>query len=199
MTSLWNRKRDLVYFGFFAIHIPIIFLVDAVPVLPGLLDNAVSRQLRDFYTATYRDKFFEDSVPAWFTSYIWMEILYHVPLSIWALGALLRVIHHILDLSVRGLVVGGPHRRRKTKFNRALRPLRCAWGVYGLRYVRADSVEPPEAGQVETGVIVSAFSLYLPPRNIIAPAEHLSTRASHTVCGAPILYSNIDDCEITNE
>jgi hypothetical protein len=65
-------------------------VVDAVPVLPGLLDNAVSRQLRDFYTATYRDKFFEDSVPAWFTSYTWMEILYHVPLSIWALGALLR-------------------------------------------------------------------------------------------------------------
>ncbi|KAL4818448.1 transmembrane protein 6/97 [Aspergillus spinulosporus] len=90
MTSLWSRKRDLVYFGFFAIHIPIIFLVDAVPVLPGLLDNAVSRQLRDFYTATYRDKFFESSVPAWFTSYTWMEILYHVPLSIWALGALLR-------------------------------------------------------------------------------------------------------------
>ncbi|KAL6233291.1 hypothetical protein BDW75DRAFT_232113 [Aspergillus navahoensis] len=90
MTSLWSRKRDLVYFGFFAIHIPIIFLVDAVPVLPGLLDNALSRQLRDFYIATYRDKFFEGSVPAWFTSYTWMEILYHVPLSIWALGALLR-------------------------------------------------------------------------------------------------------------
>ncbi|KAL4975273.1 transmembrane protein 6/97 [Aspergillus desertorum] len=90
MTSLWTRKRDLVYFGFFAIHIPIIFLVDAVPVLPGLLDNAISRQLRDFYIATYRDKFFEGSVPAWFTSYTWMEIFYHVPLSIWALGALLR-------------------------------------------------------------------------------------------------------------
>ncbi|KAL3437037.1 transmembrane protein 6/97 [Aspergillus tetrazonus] len=98
MTPLWSRKRDLVYFGFFAIHIPIIFLVDAVPVLPGLLDNAVSRQLRDFYTATYRDKFFEDSIPAWFTSYTWMEILYHVPLSIWALGALLRASYSASDI-----------------------------------------------------------------------------------------------------
>ncbi|KAL4784099.1 transmembrane protein 6/97 [Aspergillus varians] len=92
MSSLWSRKRDLIYFGFFAIHIPIIFLVDAVPVLPSLLDNAISRQLRDFYIATYRDKFFEGPVPVWFTSYTWMEILYHAPLSIWALGALLRIL-----------------------------------------------------------------------------------------------------------
>lgn len=71
-------------------------VVDAVPVLPGLLDNALSRQLRDFYIATYRDKFFEGPVPAWFTSYTWMEILYHVPLSIWALGALLRGTTHLI-------------------------------------------------------------------------------------------------------
>lgn len=28
--------------------------------------------------------------PAWFTMYMWMELLYHVPLSVWAIGALLR-------------------------------------------------------------------------------------------------------------
>lgn len=69
-------------------------MVDAVPVLPGLLDNAISRQLRDFYVSTYRDKFFEGQVPAWFTSYTWMEILYHVPLSAWALSALSRGMLH---------------------------------------------------------------------------------------------------------
>ncbi|KAL4876671.1 transmembrane protein 6/97 [Aspergillus karnatakaensis] len=89
MSSIWSRKRDLIYFGFFAIHIPIIFLVDTVPILPSFFDNDISRQLRNYYITNFRDKFFEGP-PAWFTSYTWMELLYHAPLSLWALGALLR-------------------------------------------------------------------------------------------------------------
>lgn len=27
---------------------------------------------------------------AWFNTYMWMELLYHVPVSAWAIGALLR-------------------------------------------------------------------------------------------------------------
>ncbi|KAL3471856.1 transmembrane protein 6/97 [Aspergillus californicus] len=88
--KLWSRKRDLMYFGFFAIHIPIILMVDAVPVLPSLLENSISLQLRDCYIDTFQDKFFEGPVPAWFTSFIWMELCYHLPLSVWALGAILR-------------------------------------------------------------------------------------------------------------
>ncbi|KAI9367287.1 transmembrane protein 6/97 [Aspergillus egyptiacus] len=88
--TLWSRKRDLIYFGFFAIHIPIILLVDAVPALPGLLENSVSLQLRSFYIDSFRDKFFEGPTPAWFTTFTWMEICYHLPLSVWALGALLK-------------------------------------------------------------------------------------------------------------
>ncbi|KKK14357.1 hypothetical protein P175DRAFT_0445369 [Aspergillus ochraceoroseus IBT 24754] len=88
--DLWSRKRDLIYFGFFAIHIPIIFLVDTVPLLPSFLRTDLSLQLRSYYIETFRDKFFEGPVPAWFTSYIWMELCYHVPLSAWALVALLR-------------------------------------------------------------------------------------------------------------
>lgn len=45
--------------------------------------------LRQWYITTYRDQFFI-SPPAWFTMYIWMELFYHVPLSVWALGALIR-------------------------------------------------------------------------------------------------------------
>ena len=47
------------------------------------------KDVRKFYIDTYHDKFFI-SPPAWFTMYLWMEALYHVPLSIWAIGALLR-------------------------------------------------------------------------------------------------------------
>ena len=47
------------------------------------------KDVRKFYIDTYHDQFFI-SPPAWFTMYIWMELFYHVPLSIWAIGALLR-------------------------------------------------------------------------------------------------------------
>lgn len=46
-------------------------------------------QLRLWYIATYRDQFFIEP-PAWFTMYLWMELLYHVPLCVWAIPALLR-------------------------------------------------------------------------------------------------------------
>jgi hypothetical protein len=45
--------------------------------------------LRSFYITTYRDQFFINP-PSWFTFYTWIEALYHVPLSLWAIGALLR-------------------------------------------------------------------------------------------------------------
>lgn len=45
--------------------------------------------LRKFYIDTYHDQFFVQP-PAWFSMYAWMELLYHLPLSAWAVGALLR-------------------------------------------------------------------------------------------------------------
>ncbi|PYH48921.1 EXPERA domain-containing protein [Aspergillus saccharolyticus JOP 1030-1] len=87
-VSLWSRKRDLVYFAFFAIHVPIIFLVDAAPILPAFLQSDLSVTLREFYIDTYHDKFFEETPTAWFTFFLLMELFYHVPLSIWALRGL---------------------------------------------------------------------------------------------------------------
>lgn len=83
-----TRKRDCAYLLFFATHIPIIFLVDTVPLQPSSLVSNLSLSLRDFYITTYRDKFFSDP-PTWFTAFIWMELLYHVPLSLWAVWGLL--------------------------------------------------------------------------------------------------------------
>ncbi|KAJ6127573.1 hypothetical protein N7523_003185 [Penicillium sp. IBT 18751x] len=84
-----TRKRDCAYLIFFATHIPIIFLIDAVPLLPPSMVTSLSHTLRDFYITTYRDKFFSEP-PTWFTAFIWMELLYHVPLSLWAVWGLLR-------------------------------------------------------------------------------------------------------------
>jgi hypothetical protein len=63
--------------------------VDLAPLYPDSLRPAFITELRKYYIATFRDQFFI-APPAWFDLYIWMEFLYHVPLSIWAIGALLR-------------------------------------------------------------------------------------------------------------
>ncbi|KAA8646882.1 hypothetical protein EYZ11_010043 [Aspergillus tanneri] len=87
-VSLWRRKRDLIYFVFFVIHIPIVFLVDTVHFLPSFLTFQFSYDVRDYYFTTYQDKFFEDGTPGWFIFFNLMELYYHGPLSIWAVWAL---------------------------------------------------------------------------------------------------------------
>ena len=45
--------------------------------------------LRTWYITTYHDRFFV-TPPAWFNAYMWMEAVYHLPLSVWAVRALLQ-------------------------------------------------------------------------------------------------------------
>jgi len=59
------------------------------PLYPAALRLNFMTSLRTFYIDTYHDQFFTHP-PAWFGMYAWMEALYHLPLSIWAVGALLR-------------------------------------------------------------------------------------------------------------
>ncbi|KAK3109879.1 hypothetical protein LTR53_016410 [Teratosphaeriaceae sp. CCFEE 6253] len=89
MTSLLSRKRDLVYLLFFLIHIPVILFVDTFPLYPASVRPDFMQTIRTFYIETYHDKFFTQP-PAWFMMYVWFELLYHVPVSVWAIGAILR-------------------------------------------------------------------------------------------------------------
>lgn len=73
---------------------PTLPVVDAAPLLPSFLQFDISRQLRAYYVSTYNDKFFEQPAPTWFVVFITMEIFYHAPLSLWAIGALLRGTYH---------------------------------------------------------------------------------------------------------
>ncbi|EGD96561.1 hypothetical protein TESG_03999 [Trichophyton tonsurans CBS 112818] len=79
--SSWRRTSDYVYAFFFILHIVIMFMVDLVPLYPDALKPAFLDDIRSFYINTYQDKFFIDP-PAWFGSYIVMELVYHVPASI---------------------------------------------------------------------------------------------------------------------
>jgi hypothetical protein len=64
-------------------------VVDIVPLYPPSLTPAFINDIRSFYIATYHDKFFS-TPPAWFSAYILMELVYHVPVGVWAVGALIR-------------------------------------------------------------------------------------------------------------
>ncbi|KAL2217828.1 putative integral membrane protein [Thermoascus aurantiacus ATCC 26904] len=90
MASILSRKRDLVYLAFFMIHVPIVYLADVTSLYPEAIRPAFVNRIREFYVNTYHDKFFEGHAPAWFTFFLLMEALYHGPVSIWAVGALLR-------------------------------------------------------------------------------------------------------------
>lgn len=63
--------------------------VDLAPIYPEAFKPQFITTLREFYIATYADRFFTQP-PAWFNMYMYMELIYHVPLSVWAIGALIR-------------------------------------------------------------------------------------------------------------
>lgn len=104
-------KRDIAYLIFFASHLPIIYLVDTVPLQPQWIQTSLSSQLRTFYVSTYRDKFFEPPTPAWFNAFIWMELIYHVPASIWAIWGLWKGKTH------RSALLCSALHRYSTQFN----------------------------------------------------------------------------------
>ncbi|TAQ83048.1 hypothetical protein B7494_g8629 [Chlorociboria aeruginascens] len=86
-TSLLTRKRDLAYFVYFAIHIPVMFLVDLQALYPPSLVPAPLTSLKAFYMQTYKDLFFV-APPPFFKLFMGLELVYHVPVSLWALKGL---------------------------------------------------------------------------------------------------------------
>ena len=88
-TPLTSRKLDILYLIFFTIHIPVILLVDIVPLYPASLTPSISISLREYYIKTYRDKFFIDP-PLWFWAYLGVELLGHLPGSVWMVWGLWR-------------------------------------------------------------------------------------------------------------
>ncbi|CAI7650063.1 unnamed protein product [Penicillium manginii] len=102
------RKTDIAYLLFFTTHIPIIYLIDTAPLQPSWAISPLSTTLREFYVNTYRDKFFDSPAPPWFTTFIWMEVLYHVPASLWAVWGLLKehplIPVHLLVFGIQAFI-----------------------------------------------------------------------------------------------
>ncbi|KAF7504047.1 hypothetical protein GJ744_002876 [Endocarpon pusillum] len=78
-------------------------VVDLTPFYPTSVKPQLLVDLRDWYITTYKDRFFLDP-PAFFTAFGILEAVYHLPLSFWAVGAILRddplVPLHLLVWSV---------------------------------------------------------------------------------------------------
>ena len=83
-------------------------VVDLGLLYPAKLTPSLITTIRGNYIASYHDRNFIDP-PGWFLGFIWMEACYHVPLSIWALGALLRgmirLFFHSSVLSARASAI----------------------------------------------------------------------------------------------
>jgi len=73
--------------------------VDLGSLYPAHLKPTFITSIREFYITTYADRFFSHP-PAWFNMYVWVELIYHLPLSFWAIGALIRGeiwAHHSIE------------------------------------------------------------------------------------------------------
>ncbi|KAI0478388.1 transmembrane protein 6/97 [Xylariaceae sp. FL0804] len=93
-----QRWLDRVYLVYFLIHIPVLFCVDLVPLYPRSLwavpgaPLSALRELRAYYVATYNDQFFAapaGAPPPFFVLFALLELALHLPVSLWAVRALL--------------------------------------------------------------------------------------------------------------
>ncbi|KAI0459485.1 transmembrane protein 6/97 [Xylaria acuta] len=96
MASSTRSILDRIYLVYFVIHILILFCVDLVPLYPSSLwvpgDSPLHFlfSLREYYIATYNDQFFlppPASIPSFFPLYAFLELVFHLPVSLWAVRA----------------------------------------------------------------------------------------------------------------
>ncbi|XDG08972.1 hypothetical protein ABKA04_008587 [Annulohypoxylon sp. FPYF3050] len=89
---------DKVYLTYFLIHLPVLFCVDLVPLYPASLWVPLSSplhflyKLRVYYIETYNDQFFAPPpapIPSFFPLFAFLELVFHSPVSLWAVRALL--------------------------------------------------------------------------------------------------------------
>jgi len=65
-------------------------VVDLVRFYPEGAAPSISLTIQDYYVNNFHDKFFSDEAPSWFTAYLVLEAVYHLPVSAWMLNALLE-------------------------------------------------------------------------------------------------------------
>lgn len=91
--SLISRPLDLIYFFYFASHIPVTLAIDFQAFCPPLWVPQVLKDVLTFYTETYKDPFMGSSTPVyWFLSFIVCELLVQLPFFFMACIGLIKGI-----------------------------------------------------------------------------------------------------------
>ena len=87
-------------------------MVDLYPLYPALLRPSFLTDIRQWYLATYKDRFFTAQAPNWFWFFMVMEAVYHFPFSVYAIGKLwrrhgmyLNSISRFAELFIRVIIV----------------------------------------------------------------------------------------------
>ncbi|KAJ4987863.1 hypothetical protein SVAN01_06593 [Stagonosporopsis vannaccii] len=87
--TILTRKRDLIYLVFFITHLPVMLAFDLTSYYPTNIKPLWMGEVRTWYVATYGDRFFYNP-PAWFGVLTFLELVFHLPLTLWAIPALVR-------------------------------------------------------------------------------------------------------------
>jgi hypothetical protein len=64
-------------------------VVDFAPLYPAAYLPTISKELIEYQVSTYQDQFFVVDVP-FFAFYRWLEVFFHLPVALWAIGALIN-------------------------------------------------------------------------------------------------------------
>ncbi|KAF1830422.1 integral membrane protein-like protein [Decorospora gaudefroyi] len=88
-VSIFQRKRDFTYLAFFLVHLVVMLAFDLTPFYPSSIQSRWMTALRTWYITTFADRFFY-AAPPWFPVLSFLELTYHLPLTLWAIPALVR-------------------------------------------------------------------------------------------------------------
>ncbi|KAG0165128.1 Transmembrane protein 97 [Apophysomyces sp. BC1034] len=103
-TSLSSRPLDLLFFCYFAWHIPTTIVIDLQALLPAWVFPQAFKDLLAMYIQMYRDPFMGAQTPMpWFVSFIVCEALTQFPFFFYACYGIRKDSPHVrLPLLVYG-------------------------------------------------------------------------------------------------
>lgn len=78
MSSIWNRKLDLVYVLYFVQHIVITILIDCTIVIPEQYLFEIQSKLGRFHVESNNDLLVANARP-WLKGFVWVEVLIQLP------------------------------------------------------------------------------------------------------------------------
>ncbi|KAI0690335.1 transmembrane protein 6/97 [Cytidiella melzeri] len=100
---LKKRPLDLIYFLFFAMHIPATLLIDLQALYPARLTPSAIAQLPHLYIAMSKDPlitgaFSNSDAYVWFKPFLILEAIFQLPIFVLGMRGLLRGSHSIYIL-----------------------------------------------------------------------------------------------------